>query len=152
MNYIKNYFLAKRVGFYVGLASAILLIVFGFLFLSAYGTSIYMNPWIVALPIIVALIFIGLSFYRPLEGVGPIVMAFGAVGTLCIFALKTYPYLSEVFYGGFNAESFAALSPVYFALFLIILFAVICAIVSVFTKKSVDKSLPVIKENEEEAK
>lgn len=138
MKFLRNFIVSKRVGFYVGVLSSLLALIFVFIFAGAYGSSIYMDPAIIYLPILAIIAFLGLSFYRPLEGVGPILLAFAFMGSFAIFAYKTYGYLSEVFFAGFNEEAWAAMKPEYMACFIFALLAVITSIVSVFTKKSVD--------------
>lgn len=138
MKFLKSFITSKRIGFYFGFLSCLLALVFVFIFSNAYGASIYMDSALIYLPVLAIIAFIGLSFYRPLEGVGPILLAFAFMGTFAIFAYKTYGYLSEVFFAGFNEEAWAAMKPEYMACFIFALLAVITSIVSIFTKKSVD--------------
>ena len=137
MKFLLTWFLNKRAGFYFALVGSGLFLAFLFVFTSSYGSSVYMDGIFIAFPILGFLLFLGLSFYRPIEGVGPIALAFLCMGAFCTFLYRTYGYLSEVFFAGINAEAFAAMKPEYAASFILLFLALVISIASIFIKKSV---------------
>lgn len=149
MSFLKSFFASKRVGFYLGFLSGLLILTFFITFVVNYGNSVYMDTALVIFPILGFAIFACFSFYRPIEGIGSMLLSFFCMESFCVFMYRTYGYLSEVFFAGINADAFAAMKPQYALCTILLILALVLSIASIFCVKSVDKKADSNQETEE---
>ena len=132
---IKNTVTHKRAGFYVGLASAVLAVVQAVLYKASYGSTAYYDPLAVALAIVGVAVFVAASLSHYSSPYASVVLAVCNFLGLLLFINASYMYLADVFYGGINAASFAALRKDYVACVLLSLAATVSANVAVYLKQ-----------------
>lgn len=132
---IKNTLCHKRAGFFVGLGSAVLTIVQIVLYATSYGSTAYYDSFAVWLCAVGVALFVLASLSHYSSPYAPVVLAVTNFVGFLLFINATYMYLADVFYGGLNATSFAALSKQYIACFLLALLSTIAANVAIYLKQ-----------------
>lgn len=132
---IKNTLLHKKVGFFVGLASLVMAIAAMIVYAVSYGSTAYYDGVAVGLCATGAVLFVLASLSHYSSPFASVVLAAGSFAGFLLFINATYMYLADVFYGGINATSFAALSKEYIACFLLFLLSAIVANVAVYMKQ-----------------
>lgn len=114
-NEIKETVLTKRAGCFVALAAVVLSVVEAIVYSVNYTNTDYYSVWAIVLPVLGAALFILLSLFRVSTPFAPAVLFAFDLAAFAVFVNAVYMYLSEVFYGGINAEAFAALAPEFVA-------------------------------------
>lgn len=148
---VKNTVTHKRAGFYVGLASAVLTVVQAVLYKVSYGSTAYYDPLAVALAIVGVAVFVVASLSHYSSPYASVVLAACNFVGLLLFINASYMYLADVFYGGINAASFAALRKDYVACILLSLVATIAANVAVYLKQDNVVAAQIVEDNADQS-
>jgi len=134
-NEIKQTVTHKTVGFYVGIASCVLAVAQSVVYAVGYKSTAYYDALAVALGIVGIVLYVlcSLSHYSS-PFAAPILALTNFVGFL-LFVYASYMYLADVFYGGINAQSFAALDKKYVWCVVLFLLSTVVANVAVYMKQ-----------------
>lgn len=134
--HIKQNILTKSIGCFVAAGAALLSLIVAIVYGCGYADSVYYNAWVIVLPVLGAAAFIGLSLFgctTPFAAAALFVFDFAG---LLVYVNAVYMYLSEVFYGGINAQSLAALSPAFVVCTVIFLVCVVASNVAIYLKQN----------------
>lgn len=129
MEIVRNYFITKKINFYVGFSFALLMIFLGFFYAITYSAeTAYYNPivWIIAL--IGGFGFIGLSLTKHTLPFAPVILGLGGLGTFAAHIRYCYMYFTNIF---FNGVTFKAILDMNITCTLTILIPLISLIVGI---------------------
>lgn len=101
----------KTIGFYLGLAGAVLCIALSILYKSFYGQSEYYSATSSLFIVLGAALFLLLSLSNYTSRYAAIPMLIGVFVGLLLFVNAVYIYFADIFYGGVNKEAFEAMDP-----------------------------------------
>lgn len=134
-NYFKNFFKSRRIGWYICLGSAPLLLVTAVIYRLGYSgmdmQRFFSVPSYVVL-YITMLLCVTLSVVRPVEKWTPLAVFALTLCSFCLFANGTYMYLSSVFFAGVTAEALASLNVGFTATVILQFVIMIVALVALF--------------------
>lgn len=134
MKKILNLSFYKKKGFYVSLASIILLLVANFCYLFGFTGLLleYNSSNVMIVSIIGILIFVILLLLKYTSNYSPIVLWMVNVVAFLSFILNIYMYFTGVFYNGLTAEAFGLIKPIVLVALVLFLTSMIVSNVSVY--------------------
>lgn len=133
---LKQTMTTKRAGFYVGAVSAVAAIIQGALYGAYYSQTGFYDKTAVVLSIVGGVLFLLLSLTHYSSPFAPVVLWATNFASLLLFINAIYMYLSDVFYGGVNATTIAALSTEFVVCMLLFLLSTIIANVAVYLRQN----------------
>ena len=134
MKNILNLSFYKQKGFYVSLASIILLLVANFCYLFGFTGLLleYNSSNVMIVSIIGILIFVILLLIKYTSNYSPIVLWMVNVVAFLSFILNIYMYFTGVFYNGLTAEAFGLIEPIVLVSLVLFLISMIVSNVSMY--------------------
>lgn len=136
MSFFKDLIARKSLGFYLGLASAIICICCAVAYAIGFGTSPYMSWAVFALLLVCGAAYVALALVKVTEDFAAWVSAAMNLVCLCLWINTVYMYLTEVFYGGVNAQSIKTLNPAFLICLIGLWVSLGLSVASIFLKQS----------------
>ena len=134
MKNILNLSFYKQKGFYVSLASIILLLVANVCYLTGFTGLLleYNDSNVMLISVIGILVFIVLLLLKYTSNYSPIVLWMVNVVAFLSFILNIYMYFTGVFYNGLTAEAFGLIEPIVLVSLVLFLISMIVSNVSMY--------------------
>ena len=134
MKNILNLDFYKQKGFYVSLASVVLLLVANFCYLFGFSGLLleYNNSNVMLISVIGIVVFAALLLVKYTSNYSPIVLWMVNVISFLLFILNIYMYFTGVFYNGLTAEAFGLIKPIVLVALVLFLTSMIVSNVSVY--------------------
>ena len=114
-------------GFYLPCVAALLSLIASIIYISGYMGSSYYNILPFLFPLIGAVLFFGLIFFKLTERFAALVNEIFTFLGFLFFIRYVYLYLSTVFYDGISLQAIANISPVFTCVLLFELIAIVLA-------------------------
>lgn len=141
MNNLTEYFSARRTGYYLSCAAALLSLVVGILYGIGYRHSVYLNIWGVILPILGAVVFVVAGVLAMFFDKKDYIFKAGVIAMwlldfigFMVFVFASYLYLSEVFFAGFSLAALKKMNLCYIFCIVFYLAAIILANVGIYLR------------------
>ena len=134
MKNILNLSFYKQKGFYVSLASIVLLLVANFCYLFGFTGVLleYNSSNVMIISIIGILIFVILLLLKYTSSYSPIILWMVNAISFLSFILNIYMYFTGVFYNGLTAEAFGLIEPIVLVSAVLFLTSMIASNVSMY--------------------
>ena len=134
MKNILNLDFYKQKGFYVSLASVVLLLVANFCYLFGFSGLLleYNNSNVMLISVIGIVVFAALLLVKYTSNYSPIVLWMVNVISFLLFILNIYMYFTGVFYNGLTAEAFSLIEPIVIVSLVLFLSSMIVSNVSMY--------------------
>ena len=114
-------------GFYLPCVAALLSLIASIIYIAGYMGSSYYNILPFLFPLIGAVLFFGLIFFKLTERFAALVNEIFTFLGFLFFIRYVYLYLSTVFYDGISLQAIANISPVFTCVLLFELIAIVLA-------------------------
>ena len=114
-------------GFYLPCVAALLSLIASIIYIAGYMGSSYYNILPFLFPLIGAVLFFGLIFFKLTERFAALVTEIFTFLGFLFFIRYVYLYLSTVFYDGISLQAIANISPVFTCVLLFELIAIVLA-------------------------
>ena len=114
-------------GFYLPCVAALLSLIASIIYIAGYMGSSYYNILPFLFPLIGAVLFFGLIFFKPTERFAALANEIFTFLGFLFFIRYVYLYLSTVFYDGISLQAIANISPVFICVLLFELIAIVLA-------------------------
>jgi uncharacterized membrane protein len=134
MNKILNLDFYKQKGFYVSLASIVLLLIANFCYLFGFKELLleYNNSNVMLVGVIGIVVFAVLLLVKYTSNYSPIILWMVTLVSFLLYILNIYMYFTGVFYNGLTAEAFGLIEPIVLISTVLFLLAVIVSNVSMY--------------------
>ena len=136
MNKILNLDFYKQKGFYVSLASIVLLLIANFCYLFGFKGLLleYNNSNVMWIGVVGVVVFAVLLLVKYTSNYSPIILWMVTLVSFLLYILNIYMYFTGVFYNGLTAEAFGLIEPIVLVSTVLFLLAVIVSNVYMYMK------------------